>query len=129
MTSFRTAAVFTALGFAIASLAGSLQAAPDKTLGVAVMAASVNQLGTLIRSAGAVSAENIDTGAVRVTFDRKVLGKCTYVANAEGGAAEGGAFVRVDETISNPKSVLVYTRNAQNIEENRSFELIVFCPN
>jgi hypothetical protein len=102
-------------------------AAPDQTFGMALMAATVNQSGTLLRSTGAISATRVGNGAYRVIFDREVLGRCTYVANAEGGPAPGGSFVRVDETISNPSSVLVYTRNAANAEEDRSFELIVVC--
>jgi hypothetical protein len=116
------------------TLAGSLMtavplthAAPDRTLGMALMAATVNQSGNLLRGTGAISATRVGNGAYRVIFDREVLGRCTYVANAEGGPMPGGSFVQVDETISNASSVLVYTRNAANAEEDRSFELIVVC--
>jgi len=115
------------LASAFVAAPASTRAAPDQTLGVALMSAVVNQLGTLLRGAGAVSATRNGTGNYRVIFNREVLGKCTYVAMAEGGPMPGGAFARVDETVSNVNSVLVLTRNADNDEEDRGFELIAFC--
>jgi hypothetical protein len=116
-----------ALAAALVTAPASVRAAPDQTLGVALMSAVVNQLGTLLRGVGAVSATRNSEGNYRVIFNREVLGKCTYVAMAEVGPMPGGAFVRVDETVSNVNSVLVLTRNANNDEEDRAFELIVFC--
>lgn len=116
-----------ALATALVAAPASTRAAPDQTLGVALMSAVVNQSGTLLRGAGAVSATFIGTGTYRVIFNREVLGKCTYVAMAETGPMTGGAFVRVDETVTNVNSVLVQTRNAANAVEGRGFELIVFC--
>jgi hypothetical protein len=116
-----------ALAAALVGAPASTRAAPDQTLGVALMSAVVNQLGTLLRGAGAVSATRNSTGNYRVIFNRQVLGKCTYVAMAEVGPMSGGAFARVDETVSNVNSVIVLTRNANNDEEDRAFELIAFC--
>ena len=116
-----------ALATALVAAPASIRAAPDQTLSMALMSAVVNQAGTLNRGVGAVSATRNSEGNYRVIFNREVLGKCTYVAMAETGPMPGGAFVRVIETVTNVNSVLVLTRNANNDEEDRSFELIVFC--
>jgi hypothetical protein len=116
-----------ALASALVAAPASTRAAPDQTLGAALMSAVVNQLGTLLRGAGPVSAARIGTGNYRVIFNREVLGRCTYVAMAAVGPMSGGAFARVDETVSNVNSVIVLTRNADNDEEDRGFELIAFC--
>jgi hypothetical protein len=116
-----------ALATTLVAAPASIRAAPDQTLGMALMSAVVNQSGTLNRGVGAVSATRNSEGNYRVIFNREVLGKCTYVAMAETGPMPGGAFVRVIETVTNVNSVLVLTRNANNDEEDRSFELIVFC--
>jgi hypothetical protein len=128
-TAMRSTFALTVAGSLAAALpfAQPALAAPDQTLGMALMAATVNQSGTLLRSTGAVSAERVSKGAYRVIFNREVISRCTYVANAETGPMPGGGFVKVDETISNTSSVLVYTYNAANAVEDRSFELIVVC--
>lgn len=137
MTRFGIAAFFTLFGILLGSLGGSLRAAPDKTLGMAMMFASVDFDGTLLGGAGAVSADQFTTGGYTVTFGRSVVG-CTYHATQGFGAGSitppavsglSAIALQVAPAANDPGSVVVTARltNSQALALV-SFQVLVFCP-
>lgn len=101
-------------------------AAPDNTLGMAIMAAEVGSDGTLLRSSGATSASNPTGGIYIVQFDRNVtncypsatLGTGSGVTTGQIGAFQGGGT-----------SITVATANSAGNSTNLGFRLTVFCSN
>ena len=122
MTNFRFAALFIALVVMVASITGSLRAAPDNTLGMAILAASVNSDGTLLAGSGAASAAKLGTGQYRVDFDRDVL-SCFRAATLESSAGEIRA---ITDTVTFNR-VLVVTANSGGSISDASFNLLVYC--
>jgi len=117
-----------ALVVILAASPAALEAAPDQTLGMALMAAKVNASGNLLRGVGAVSAEKISTGTYRVIFSRDIYPNCMYVATVTAVGPTGTfGFVDIDETIGNVKSILVYTRAPNNTVDDRGFDVFVLC--
>lgn len=82
------AGLMLALALAGALAAAPVAAAPDQTLGPALLSAVVDSDGSLARGAGAVSSARLGTGQYEVIFNRDVR-DCTYGATV-GSAATGG---------------------------------------
>jgi hypothetical protein len=104
-------------------------AAPDDSLGMALMSAVVNDDGTLARGAGAVSSQKIDNGKVVVVFNRNVR-ECTYVATlgfANTNSLGIGGTVDVRGYSADVNAVLVLTSSTAPSPSNMPFHLIVFC--
>ncbi len=83
------------LAFALAGGIAAVRAAPDKTLGLAIMSASVNEAGTLISGAGVIgSVQHLEVGRYQLTFNSGLIG-CTVVASvsATDGINPGYAAV------------------------------------
>src|SRR4029079_3263253 len=82
-------------------------AAPDKTLGMAFLSASVKADGTLVRGAGAVASEIVGKGLYNVDFVRDVS-TCSIIAgvsNTGASATPGQAFATVSSVAPNRVSV------------------------
>jgi hypothetical protein len=108
-------------------------AAPDNTLGMALLSANVLSNGALNGGSGVVSSSSTDTGRYTVKFDRDLQG-CTCAAMH---AASGGGIVNssINVTAFCPSnaigvdSVRVFTwRTSDNTASAEPFHLIVFCP-
>jgi hypothetical protein len=107
--------------------AGSTAAAPDQTLGAALMSAVVDADGTLVRGGGATSVMRVANGTYVVTFSRSVV-ECTYVAslgltgtNNIPPSGSASVVARV------PNIVLVVTTDSTGSNVDTAFHLIVFC--
>lgn len=125
MTNFKTAALFTAFGFLLASLAGALMAAPDKTRGMALMSARVGGIGNLAGGAGAVSVEKVGPkGQYKVVFNRPLYPGCTLVASLATSGTGGAVKVNVN---TGDGTAVVQTYDLDDNFEDRSFHLIAFC--
>lgn len=126
MTGFRSAALFTTLGILLASLAGSLRAAPDQTLGMAMMSARVSSTGNLNGGAGAASVTRAGpSGQYSVTFSRAIYPGCSATASISGSGPTGDrGMIVVRRYINN---YLVKTYNHQGTLEDRPFAMLVFC--
>lgn len=134
MTNWKSAALFVAIGFLLASLTSSPRAAPDKTLGMALMSASVGTGCSLAHGAGVttVDAWNSDPNeSCVVTFDRRVdtctyagvIGYPTYIHPPAGEMAA----VPIPPPSGSGHSVRVYRRNSAGAGSDLPFHLMVFC--
>ncbi len=123
--------------FQFAAVAGLLSAAPvsaapDGTLGMAIMAAGVEANGTLNRGSGAVSSIRdgaAGTGRYLVHFDRDIL-DCHYYGTigepTQGGFAFSGFItVNIDEFTSN--GLFIQTANFNGALADKAFHVMVFC--
>ena len=126
MTGFRSAVLFTTLGILVASLAGSLRAAPDQTLGMAMMSARVAANGNLNGGAGAASATKVGpNGQYSVTFHRPIYPGCSATASISGSGPTGErGFIVAQRSTS---QYLVKTYNHQGTLEDRPFAMLVLC--
>lgn len=124
MANFKSAALPILLGLLLVSLGGSLRAAPDNRLGMALMAAFVASDGALIRGSGVTSAAKLGTGSYLVQFDRPVSlddpTGCFFVGNSYF------QDVIVTPTRQPPNGVSVATKSAGNFVD-ASFYLLVYC--
>lgn len=121
--------VFFALVLAAGLAAGlpSAHSAADKTLGMALMTASVNSSGLLTRSYGAVSSETAGPkGQYKVVFVRAVYPACTFAATITGPGETGEQGMIVADG-SSGDHVLVRTYDKNGDFANRPFNLIAFC--
>jgi hypothetical protein len=106
------------------------KAAADKTLGAALMSATVDLDGTLVRGAGAVSSMNTgNTGDFVVQFNRDVR-DCTYVASVGSPVSPVGwtanAAASAPGNASGPDTVRVFiSTNGAGV--NNPFHLLVVC--
>lgn len=130
MTNLKSAIAFTLLGILLATLTGSPRAAPDNTRGMALMAATVDTDGTLVRGAGALSSHTTgNPGDYVVQFNRDVT-DCTYVASVGGPvspvAYTSNVSANAPGTASGSDTVRVVTSNNGALA-NYPFHLIVFC--
>ena len=116
-------------GFAVATGLFSLvhaprfaAAAPDNTLGVAILGALVKDDGTLLRGSGATGASNFATGAYAVTFNRDIT-NCTFAATP----VRNSVVIRAVSTVG---SNLQFNMNrlSDGSALNSTFSLVVFCP-
>lgn len=110
------------------SLAGPVYAAPDGTLGMALLGAAVNGDGTLTRGSGTTSATKLGgTGNYEVEFDRD-LSTCFFVATvgpAGGGSSQGEVNVALRG--GNSSAVFVDTNESDGTAADKPFHLMVFC--
>ena len=120
----------TALATALVAVPASIRAAPDQTLGMAIMSAIVTAGGDLVGGAGAVSSvSTATTGFYTVKFNRNLQG-CTCAAmhvgeNALDAAINVTAFC---PTLGESDTVAVRTWSiANDAAEDKPFHLIVFC--
>jgi hypothetical protein len=131
VTTLKSAAIFTLLGFLLASLTGSLRAAPDDTLGMALMSATVGANGTLVRGSGATSAEKNGTGEYLVQFARSIA-NCSCAASV-GGNDPFVTYILTHAATANCPSFVAPDKahiatSFDNTAVDRDFHLIVFCP-
>jgi hypothetical protein len=131
VTNLKSAALFTMFGILLASLAGSLRAAPDNALGMALMSATVAADGTLVRGSGATSAKKIGTGEYLVQFDRSIA-DCSCVASV-GGNSPFVTYVLAHVATANCPSFAApgkadIATSFDNTALDKDFHLIVFCP-
>ena len=105
------------------------QAAADNTLGVALLSASVDANGALVRGSGVTNTSRITTGRYQVTFNRDVT-QCTYSATV--GVATGAFtlpdFIQATPKPDIPNAVLVETDDKTGALNDDPFHLLVFCP-
>jgi hypothetical protein len=113
-------------------LASPASAAPDNTLGMALMSAVVNANGTLDRGSGVASSLRLGaagSGTYEVLFDREVS-TCTFVASLGNSTfttflGEVSAVRRSGAGKEN--GVYVETNNSAGASADKPFHLIVFC--
>ncbi len=126
MTGFRSAVLFVTLGVLLASLAGSLRAAPDKTLGMAMMSARVSSTGNLNGGAGAASVTKVGpNGQYTVTFSRAIYPGCSATASISGPGPTGDRGLIVVQRATG--HYLVKTYNHLGTLEDRPFAMLVLC--
>jgi hypothetical protein len=104
-------------------------AAPDNTLGMAVLAANVFFDGTLLNGSGVTAAgrtPNAQDGSYDVDFNRDVSG-CFYSATNSGWLATPLNAVALPFQGDNPKRVRVMLFNNANNTASGSFYLLVYC--
>jgi hypothetical protein len=108
-------------------------AAPDKTLGTALMSAVVTYQGQLVRGSGVTSVSNPNTGRYLVSFNRDIT-DCTWVLNPQTeGSFAHGTFGPLNSYAANQLLVVVEaitgaTSNSVSFNaEPDDFNLIVFC--
>lgn len=111
--------------------AASKTEAADKSQGMAMLSALVDDDATVIRGSGVVSAtsDGPNTGRYRVVFNRDVTG-CVYVANVGSISSNTVPDTGTAATVAlfnNAKGVFVQTRNGTGTAADRAFMLIVFC--
>jgi hypothetical protein len=130
-TCLRLVALLPVLG--LSALAA--RAAPDNTLGMAIMSATVSSAGTLTRGSGVNSVEKTGTGSYTVAFNRR-LENCTCVVNLGGEDGNTDYIVSWKANANCPgfqkpvNVATIYTsRDLQNqyLMSDASFHLLVFC--
>ena len=110
-------------------------AAPDNTLGVALMSATVASDGTLVHGSGATgTVKNSGFGDYTVTFERDLVG-CSCTASAGGFSISSPPGVGIIANASCPSAaannlrVLTTTRlDTGTFRLDVPFHAIVFCP-
>ncbi|MEJ8571346.1 hypothetical protein [Microbaculum marinum] len=103
--------------------------AADKTLGMALMSASVIAGCDQSRGAGLEGIEDISAGVCNVTFNRNVR-DCTIVTGVgafSGTVVDGHAQFNYISGAENDNIIQVETRNNANNPADISFHVIVFC--
>ena len=119
-----------ALAAALVAAPASIRAAPDQTLGMALMSATVSDSGVLVAGSGVASIVRPSTGTYVIAFKRD-LDACTCTASFGGHTV--GIFTAAQNFISancpsgagNNVRVLMSNNGAF---VNWPFQLIVFCP-
>lgn len=102
-------------------------AALGPALGMAMLSATVDSNGTIVRGAGATGGSYVGTGTYEVDFDRDVSG-CTYastVGPSDSGSAQGQSDVAPRSGTAD--GVLVETLDSAGNSKDLPFHLIVFC--
>ena len=111
----------------LAAAASPAEAAPDKTLGMALLGAHVTRDALVLHSAGVKSVEKLNPGNYRVTFERSVFG-CIPVATV---ANEGSGRLIINPNQStpgpNPEALSVRTFEVDGTLADKGFTLTVFC--
>ena len=118
------------LATALVAAPAATRAAPDQTLGMALLSALVNSNGTLLGGAGATSSNRRATGLYDVFFNRSVLG-CDYVATQSNTNINN--YVPPLATIATAPGlsadrVFVVVQDGAGTNVDRIFRMIVFCP-
>jgi hypothetical protein len=110
-------------------------AAPDDTLGMALMSATVGSAGTLTRGSGVTAVQKTGTGSYTVTFNRS-LANCTCTVNLGGQDGNTDYVVSWHANANCPgyqkpsNMATIYTNRdiqSQYLMADASFHLIVFC--
>ena len=118
------------LATAFVAAPAATRAAPDQTLGMALMSALVASNGTLLGGAGAISSNQPSTGRYQVFFNRSVLG-CDYVATqSQTGALSHNPPLATIATApgGSANAVWVVVQDGAGTNVDRIFRMIVFCP-
>ena len=115
-----------ALTATLAASPAALDAAPDQTLGMAIMSASVDDGCVLTRGAGATGATPNATGICNVAFDRDVTA-CTYAGMIGNPGLSVSPAGEIAANPSGPTTVSVRTRDSSGTLTDLPFHLIVFC--
>lgn len=125
MTNFKAAALFAVFGILLALPGTTLRAAPDNTLGMALMGAYVRYSdGALIRASGVTASQRVDVGRYVLTFDRTV-DDCFITANVyDAGVGVGYAVV----WLQSGNSATILTHNTGGTRADHQFHVIAFCP-
>lgn len=111
-----------AAGF-LAAAPPETQAAPDNTLGMAILSARVSAAGALIAGSGTTgTVAKTGNGAYHVEFDRDVT-TCFYLASLNGG----GQVLTQPSGTGNTR-VGVGTQNSSGAFTDAEFYLLVYCP-
>ncbi|MFT4099183.1 MAG: hypothetical protein QM651_18830, partial [Rhodoblastus sp.] len=102
----------------------------DGNLGAAVLTASINSDGTILRGEGVQSTgtQKLSTGTYEVGFVRDIT-NCVYtVSPGEGGIGAATPFmVGVTRRSGNPNGVFVRIFNNTNAATDDSFFVVVNC--
>jgi hypothetical protein len=114
-----------ALTATLAASPAVLDAAPDQTLGMALMSAVVEANGTLISGTGVKNVTRTGTGGYLVQFDRSVAG-CAPVASPLINFYDNFVIVNHIPTPT-PDTFQVLTGEVLGSGEDTRFSLIVFC--
>ena len=114
-----------ALAAALVAAPASIRAAPDQTLGMALMSATVEANGTLISGTGVKNVTRTGTGGYLVQFDRSVAG-CAPVASPLINFYDNFVIVNHIPTPT-PDTFQVLTGEVLGSGEDTRFSLIVFC--
>jgi hypothetical protein len=85
--------------------------------------AVVNSNGSLARGSGVVSIVHSTTGDYRVQFNKNIA-SCAWLATIRGGSF---GFVTTEIFGSTTDTVLVRTRDPNNVDADRSFHIAVVC--
>jgi hypothetical protein len=117
------------LAAALVAAPASIRAAPDQTLSMALMSATVSDSGVLVAGSGVVSI----TGAYDIAFERD-LEACTCTAsfgshNDISWLGENYISANCPFGAGNNVRVLMLSVSSDGgVPVNRPFQLIVFCP-
>jgi len=103
----------------------SIRAAPDQTLGMALLSAVVEANGTLISGTGVKNVTRTGVGGYLVQFDRSVAG-CAPVASPLINFYDNFVIVNHIPTPT-PDTFQVLTGEVLGSGEDTRFSLIVFC--
>lgn len=120
------------IAMVVAANGEAARAAPDNTLGMAILSATVASNGTLTHGSGATGSVQNGTGIYMVTFNRDLTG-CSGTASA-GRSTIGAVHFSIIATADCPATAAndlrVYTRTGLTIGDviNAAFHAIVFCP-
>lgn len=119
-----------ALATALVAAATAARAAPDRTLGMALMSATVFGNGTLASGSGVASIDHPSTGTYDVAFVRD-LEACTCTASF---GSHNGTISTIQQNFISANCPFGAGNNvrvlmsANGTPQNFPFQLIVFCP-
>jgi hypothetical protein len=100
-------------------------AAPDNTLGMAILGGLITSDGTISRGSGLLSVAHTDgTGVYSVIFDRSIT-TCIFTATA---FSLGDTAVRITSSGSGGQVTLVVFRTTDGAFIDQGFFINVFCP-
>jgi hypothetical protein len=109
--------------FALVASTGWLRAAPDHTLGMALMGGLISPTGQFQAGSGITNVQQTGTGEYVITFERNIVG-CPFATGTIGGFGVSTAIVGQGQT-----TLSVWTRlTSDNSAVDDSFSIVVFCP-
>lgn len=123
-------------GLAVLAAASAAEArapapeAADKTLGMAILSASVAGDGSRVRDAGVAAVERVSLGTFRVTFERSIA-TCTCTASAganDVNAALYGLTAAANCPYFAADSARINIANSGGQLVDAPFHVLVFCP-
>ncbi|HMN72599.1 MAG TPA: hypothetical protein PKA55_12105 [Rhodoblastus sp.] len=105
-------------------------AAADGNLGMAILSASINPDGSILRGEGvkATGTSKLSTGVYQVSFVRDIT-NCVYtISPGEGGIGSGTPeMVGITRRSGDANGVFVQVKNSSNTSIDNSFFVIVYC--